>query len=433
MLPRLVIEMERIANDEMLHRDYNYSLYESQVTQPLYAERSDGEVVPALLGDAIRVSDQEWVFGAGPKLPGTSGNELSDIAQGIAQKVSKNHSSTWLGRLIKRVTVHGAQLRIHTRFPIAALPAMLTAQSLAFGVVGGRRIGDFQLATKHDRASSTILKATDQRFEVELADFGTREKGRKKFFAGDIDIGWGVGLPRAFYETDPGPFVEPVNFNINYVLSAGSGLSPQLWKNIESCLEENPVTAPYLSTTGSRFSGVFQNDALQLLPAEESRRSSASDTVTAGTSVPLYFSKYDPNGDLAQVIAEQAQGLLYPVQVNYEDIVMNRVKSDGALLSLRVPINSSPLGALPETLGYLRPHDTTTDPSAELSKMILEILARKDPSHGRMEYLEKTVNKMKRQITIGRLRVLFRSSISFETNSMGVFSFRDLEGTINAY
>lgn len=424
--------MERIANKEMLHRDYNYGLLQFQITQPLYAECSDGRVVPALLGDAMRVADHEWAFKAGPKLPGESRYELGEIAEGIVHSISTTPASAWLGRLIKRVTVSRDRLQMHTRFPIAELPSVLTAQCLAFSLVGGRHVGDFKLAKGHEKKFATLLSVPDGRFGVELVDFGSRNEGRKKFFSGDINIGWGVGLPRDYYESDPGPFNEPINFNISYVLTAGSRVPAQLWSSIERYLEREPIVAPYLSTTVSRLFPVPKDRSQRNLPVEKGERTSSYGSAMTRSSVPLYFSGYHPNGDMAQEIAKQTEGLLYPVQVPYEDIVMNRVNPAGIILSLRVPLNSSPLGAIPETLGYLRQKGLTTAASAELSAMIKETLAMPAPSLEHLRCLVQAVNKVIRQITIGRLRVLFRSPISFETNSMGMFNFHELKGAINA-
>lgn len=414
------IETEEEIKEVSLVNDYNSGLLRAQLSKPLVEEAPDGELRPALLDLGRREGDNRWSFLPGPACPDELCDPLVAIAESLVRLVRDQSTGLWLGKIVKSISADRDGLTLETRFPVASLPHVLTAPSLSLRNLHGERLGDFTLDSESSGTGYRSLYSRDGSLEVRLVETENRWSGRDLFETNDLDVCWGVGLPKEFYENDPGPFVDTNSFDIHYVLTAGEIVPREVWDTTRRTLADSPVEAPYLVSTASRL-GRYSANWL------EERRTASSLTGASGKEpVPLYYSNYAPNEDLARFISALTRGRLVPQPVAYSQMASGRVRPDGICLSLRVPLHSGPLGAFPESLSWLRSSTNRSPEDQAISSSLREAWALGDRDISTVFSVEQEISRRLRQMVIGRLRTRFRTRLDIRANSLGIFKFQEI-------
>ncbi|ENU91299.1 hypothetical protein F971_03206 [Acinetobacter vivianii] len=404
----LKIESEFSTINLSKNKEYHSNFIRNQISSRLIEEDLAGNLISNVLSIGEKIDENLWEFSIGPRwhFNTLKSDASKSLLEFIYHKIN-TPDGAWLSKLIKKIYQSDKKIYIETRFPILNINFFLTDLSISADQSLSDFFGEYTIWHK----KNLILKPRDpNKYSFELINTPNRSVGKILYEENKIDICWGLGVPSSFFAENSVGFSQESSPPLHYYLNAGDFLSNESWDYITNILEYYETKIVGVEACKSRLIDGVKLKGVHLIETKSSK-------------IPLYYSSFDPNKDVAFELEKITNYALKPMEVPYNYIVdRHEILNNGVTLSIRRPKHYGLLGKFPEIFTLLN----QSDENNQLKDRIKLLFLSKDSSLKDFLILEKKINSACRQVVIGRIKPRFRSQLYIPFTSCGIVSLKDI-------
>lgn len=394
-----MIKVETDLGKEFFHNfnEYQSSLIRYNITAPLTDFYEDSSQKPGLL-ESVYSKGNYWYYSLGKRAP--KNIMRIDIFQAVVDRfayLSKNKENSWFKILIKSIRVSGNYIIFETRFKISNLDYILSWVGFSLEFINDTRVGNYRPLIKE---KSFMLESLDIESyqDVNFTYTKNRFEGKKLYDKGEIDLGWGVGVPPEFFMEDDSLF-HPSN-NIPFWFTF------QLQKDffIEDINFHLEGSVPGVDLSTNRL---YKSNKIKSMKHPSIKYS----------SIKVYCSDFPPNRLVLDEIIKVNPGFSFGGYIDYKDMI--KVNNDVSRLSINTRIHAGELGMYPEYISILCKSN-----NKRLYDDTVELLGSEKIHENWLEEYECNINKHFNKSTIGIMKSRFRTYkiLNFNSNLFIDFS-----------
>ncbi|WP_133240980.1 hypothetical protein [Kushneria phyllosphaerae] len=400
-----------------LPKEYHQRYLATQTMETLVHDEKNSISRNGILKQGVKKDIYQWSYQPIEYLSELINPEL--IIKAAAEhlySLVKKPEYRWLTAIISRINYSRNFLNITTRFDLYDLDNILRDPSLSIHSIHQKKLGDFSL--KKEKKSILLLKNKKEiKYNFRLLETNSCKEGKNLFEKGLLDICWGIGTPSSFFNESDTLFPHSGHLPLNYFIKAGSKLENNTWNSLVDFFSNLEISCVAINQTSHRLS----REKISAAPF------TTSFLFFADKALPLYYSDYPPNDEVAVEICSKSNGKLFPKKIPYENIVMSNSKiQDGVILSIQAPRHGGIVGNYPE-LYFLSKNNLTSN--KEYQKL-LETLFKQGATwydDSAIFKIEKKINKEMRQHFIGQLKPRFRSKYTVPIDQLGLIKLSNIE------
>ena len=404
-------EIDTLPSVFLSGREFTGNLIERQLHRPLF--RAQGHrAIPDLL-ETQDTSEHQWVFRVARDATWEAGEPVHAIE--IARRLRdtcRTPAGSWLSSLIERVEAIGAEIvRVTTRQHVSVMDKVLTDPAFAPRRTGCST-GAYRVV-RRGRRRVTLQPTGSAVHPVELVSTISRAEGRRMFAAGLLDVGWGIGVPPEFFtQDDAGPFVADSPIDMHVVVVAGRDIPVPLAFTVLESLQLGEGAPLGVEPTSSRFA---------VVPPMPQPRGPSPEI----RPMPLYYTDFPPNRDIASHLAASSRVRLVPTPVSYDRLVSGSQPRDGFSVQVHASRFPDPAGLYVESAlvaqGWLRAPPVLRELSHDVWASDSRAVRL-----GRCRAVEEPLDRLLARRVVGRMRTRFRSHHHIELPPTGWLDFTHL-------